>query len=146
MKTRTSLLRPRDVPDVLEACTAYTRFLLDIGHSQDLLALQVALAPCTLGYAAVAKMLVDHPDTRKAGGGNSYWPWIENYVAEDYVEAVRLASGKCRLKRPSGGAADDGVEQLESEVGRQTPDRVEELVKIFIQGTQVSVTTPLSSK
>lgn len=80
------------------ACTAYTRFLLDIGHSQDLLALQVALAPCTLGYGAVAKMLFSHPDTKKEG--NTYWPWIENYVAEDYVEAVRLASGEFLLRQP----------------------------------------------
>ncbi|KAL2112122.1 hypothetical protein VUR80DRAFT_8490 [Thermomyces stellatus] len=103
-----------------QACTAYTRFLLDVGHSQDLLALQVALAPCTLGYGAVAKMLFNHPDTKREG--NTYWPWIQNYVAEDYVEAVRLAS-----------------EQLEDEVGRQTPERVEELVNIFIHGTKLEI-------
>lgn len=83
---------------MLAACTAYTRFLLDIGHSQDLLALQVALAPCTLGYGAVAKMLVDHPNTKKAHADNIYWAWIQNYVADDYVEAVRLASGKSCLE------------------------------------------------
>ncbi|KEZ45319.1 hypothetical protein SAPIO_CDS2124 [Scedosporium apiospermum] len=105
-----------------QACTAYTRFLLDIGHSQDLLALQVALAPCTLGYGAVAKMLYSHPDTKKADQDNIYWAWIENYVADDYVEAVRLAS-----------------EQLEDEIGRQTPERIEELVKIFIHGTQLEI-------
>lgn len=80
--------------DDFTACTAYTRFLLDIGHSQDLLALQVALAPCTLGYEAVAKMLFSHPDTKKGDEGNIYWAWIENYVADDYTEAVRLASGE----------------------------------------------------
>ena len=25
--------------------------------------------------------------------GNRYWKWIENYVADDYTEAVRLGSG-----------------------------------------------------
>lgn len=30
------------------------------------------------------------------------------------------------------------AEQLEDEIGRQTPERIEELVKIFIHGTQVS--------
>ncbi|MBE3042593.1 hypothetical protein IMZ48_08460 [Candidatus Bathyarchaeota archaeon] len=121
------------------ACVAYTRFLLDIGHSQDLLALQVALAPCTLGYDAVAQMLFNHPDTKKGGEDNIYWAWIENYVAEDYVEAVRLASGEFGLGGPRKGLANCGTEQLEEEVGRQTPERVEELVKIFIQGTKVSV-------
>lgn len=37
-------------------------------------------------------MLFNHPDTKREG--NTYWPWIQNYVAEDYVEAVRLASGE----------------------------------------------------
>lgn len=70
------------------------RFLLDVGHSQDLLALQVALAPCTLGYGAVAQMLYHHPNTKKDAKDNIYWNWIENYVAEDYREAVQLASGR----------------------------------------------------
>ncbi|CAI4219067.1 unnamed protein product [Parascedosporium putredinis] len=105
-----------------QACTAYTRFLLDVGHSQDLLALQVALAPCTLGYGAVAQMLYHHPNTKKDAKDNIYWNWIENYVAEDYREAVQLAS-----------------EQLEDEIGRQTPERIEELVQIFIQGTELEI-------
>lgn len=70
--------------------------MLDIGQSQDWLALQVALAPCLLGYGAVAKMLHAHDATDKSNA-NTYWPWIENYVAEDYVEAVRLGSGKNSL-------------------------------------------------
>jgi hydroxymethylpyrimidine/phosphomethylpyrimidine kinase len=73
------------------ACTAYTRYVLDIGQSEDWLALQMALAPCLLGYGAVAKMLHAHADTVR--DGNTYWAWIENYNADDYVEAVRLGSG-----------------------------------------------------
>lgn len=75
-----------------QACTAYTRYVLDIGQSQDYLALQLAMAPCLLGYYAVAEMLRDHADTKRED--NRYWAWIENYVAEDYTEAVRLGSGK----------------------------------------------------
>lgn len=74
------------------ACTAYTRYVLDIGQSQDYLALQLAMAPCLLGYFAVAEMLRDHKDTKRED--NRYWAWIENYIAEDYTEAVRLGSGK----------------------------------------------------
>lgn len=73
------------------ACTAYTRYVLDVGQSQDWLALQVALAPCLLGYGAVAEMLSRHGETKREG--NPYWPWVKNYVAADYVEAVRLGSG-----------------------------------------------------
>ncbi len=65
--------------------------MLDIGQSEDWLALQMAIAPCLLGYGAVAKMLHAHPDTRR--DGNTFWPWIENYIADDYVAAVKLGSG-----------------------------------------------------
>lgn len=49
------------------------------------------MAPCLLGYFAVASMLRDHEATVREG--NTYWAWIQNYVAEDYTEAVRLGSG-----------------------------------------------------
>ena len=80
-----------------KACTAYTRYILDIGASQDWLALQIVLAPCLLGYGAIAQMLRGHPSTKMAEDGNMYWGWIENYVADDYTEAVRLGSGTASL-------------------------------------------------
>ena len=66
------------------------RYVLDVGQSEDWLGLQVALAPCLLGYGAVAKHLHADPKSRKEG--NHYWSWIENYVAEDYVAAVKTGS------------------------------------------------------
>jgi thiaminase len=66
--------------------------VLDIGQSEDWVALQVALAPCLLGYGVLARQL--HADARTKREGNIYWPWIENYVADDYVQAVRTGSGK----------------------------------------------------
>lgn len=51
----------------------------------------MALAPCLLGYGAVAKML--HGDAKTRKEGNHYWDWIENYVADDYVQAVKAGSG-----------------------------------------------------
>lgn len=56
------------------------------------------MAPCLLGYFAVAEMLRDHASTIREG--NRYWAWIENYVAEDYTEAVRLGSGGFFLFSP----------------------------------------------
>jgi thiaminase len=73
-------------------CTAYSRYILDVGQSEDWLALQVALAPCLIGYGAIAQRLYTEEKTLR--DGNRYWKWIENYVAEDYTEAVRLGSGK----------------------------------------------------
>ena len=69
--------------------------MLDVGQSQDWLALQMALAPCLLGYGAAAQRL--HSSTGSVKEGNPYWKWIENYVADDYVEAVRKGSGTLRM-------------------------------------------------
>ncbi|RAK99131.1 DNA-directed DNA polymerase alpha catalytic subunit POL1 [Aspergillus ibericus CBS 121593] len=77
------------------ACTAYGRYILDVGQSEDWLALQVALAPCLLGYGAIAQRLYTDKDSVREG--NRYWKWIENYVAEDYTEAVRLGSGETKM-------------------------------------------------
>jgi thiaminase len=101
-----------------QACVAYTRYVLDIGHQQDFFALQMALLPCLLGYGVIARRLYEDPATKREG--NRYWKWIENYVAEDYVEAVRL-----------------GRELVESEARKVSLSRVEELVEIFIQGTKL---------
>ncbi|RYC65826.1 hypothetical protein CHU98_g386 [Xylaria longipes] len=78
-----------------QACTAYTRYVLDIGQSEDWLGLQISLAPCLLGYGAIAKQL--HADPRTKTEGNTYWPWILNYVADDYVQAVQTECGKSLL-------------------------------------------------
>ncbi len=66
--------------------------MLDIGMSQDWLALQVAMAPCLLGYGAIASQL--HEDPRSKREGNMYWTWIQNYIAEDYVSAIKTGSGE----------------------------------------------------
>jgi len=74
------------------ACTGYSRYILDVGQSEDWLALQMALAPCLIGYGVIAKRLYTEEQTLREG--NRYWKWIENYVAEDYTEAVQLGSGE----------------------------------------------------
>lgn len=78
--------------DHLLACTAYSRYILDIGQSGDWLALQFALAPCLLGYGAIAQRLFHAEESVREG--NNYWKWIENYVADDYSAAVKLGSGE----------------------------------------------------
>ncbi|KAK1148624.1 trifunctional hydroxymethylpyrimidine kinase/phosphomethylpyrimidine kinase/thiaminase [Aspergillus melleus] len=102
------------------ACTAYSRYILDVGQSEDWLALQMALAPCLIGYGAIAQRLYSEKNTIREG--NRYWKWIENYVADDYTEAVRL-----------------GSELLERHMREVSPSRVEELIKIFIRATELEI-------
>jgi thiaminase len=101
----------------------YNRYVLDVGQSEDWLALQIAMAPCLIGYGTIARRLYDDPKTKREG--NIYWNWIENYVAEDYTEAVKVGSAL-----------------LESHVVLQSSSRIEELVKIFIHATNVGSPYP----
>ncbi|EXF80533.1 phosphomethylpyrimidine kinase [Colletotrichum fioriniae PJ7] len=101
-------------------CTAYTRYVLDVGVSEDWIALQMALAPCLLGYGAVAKQL--HGDVKTKREENTYWKWIENYVADDYVGAVKT-----------------GSELIERHAALQSPSSIERLIKIFIHGTKMEI-------
>jgi thiaminase len=78
------------------ACTAYTRYVLDIGQAEDWFALQIVLLPCLLGYGVIARRLFDDPTTKREG--NLYWKWVENYVADDYTEAVKLGCRMLNLK------------------------------------------------
>lgn len=82
-----------EASEELPACTAYTRYVLDIGQSQDYIALLVALTPCIIGYQTIARQLVASP-TLKRGGDNPYWEWIEMYMGEEYAEAVTGSLGK----------------------------------------------------
>lgn len=80
--------------DFAEACTAYSRYVLDIGQSEDWLALQIALLPCLLGYGVIARRLhvlqTESPPARP----NRYLKWINNYLTEEYNEAVKESLGK----------------------------------------------------
>jgi thiaminase len=70
----------------------FGRYVLDVGHSEDWFALQIAMAPCLIGYGVIARRLYDDPLAKREG--NIYWKWIENYVADDYAEAVKVGSGE----------------------------------------------------
>ncbi|KAK2813611.1 hypothetical protein FQN50_000006 [Emmonsiellopsis sp. PD_5] len=103
-----------------QACVAYSRYILDVGQSEDWLALQVALSPCLIGYGQIAKRL--HSDENTVRMGNKYWKWIENYVADDYAEAVRK-----------------GSELLETRMRNVSPSRMEELIRIFVRATELEI-------
>jgi thiaminase/transcriptional activator TenA len=62
---------------------AYTRYVLDAGHSGDLLDLLAALAPCVLGYGEIGARL-----SREATS-DTYAEWIGTYAADDYQALCR---------------------------------------------------------
>lgn len=94
----------------------------------------MALAPCLIGYGAIAKRLYSEEQTLRTG--NRYWKWIENYVAEDYTEAVQLGTGKYLLSLFLRYAITLS-ELLEAHMRKISPSRVEELIKIFIRATEL---------
>ncbi len=71
------------------ATLAYTRFVFERGTAGDLLDLQVALAPCIVGYAEIALRLQARADRRR--DGNPYEAWIEMYAGAEYQEVARQA-------------------------------------------------------
>ncbi len=59
---------------------AYTRYVLDAGHSGDLLDLLATLAPCVMGYGAIGTVLA------QAKTSDRYSAWIETYAGADYQQ------------------------------------------------------------
>lgn len=100
------------------ACTAYTRYVLDIGQSQDRLALEVAMASCAIGYKEIGRWLLSRETTVREG--NPYWTWIQAYTSVEYVEAV--------------GRMEEWMEVEARGVGVK---RVQELVEIFTDVTRL---------
>jgi thiaminase/transcriptional activator TenA len=76
-------------PEALET-VAYTRFVLDRGLAGDRLDLEVALAPCVVGYAEIATERMADRATRR--GGNPYREWLEMYAGEEYQTLAREAA------------------------------------------------------
>jgi thiaminase (transcriptional activator TenA) len=94
---------------------AYTRYVLDAGMRGDLLTLEVALAPCIVGYAEIGARLAGRPDT------NPYRVWIDEYAGPPYQDVA--AKARAHLDR----LADRYV----------TPTREAELIAIFKDATRL---------
>ena len=76
-------------PEALETI-AYTRFVLDRGLAGDRLDLEVALAPCIVGYAEIAAERMADPATRH--DGNPYREWLDMYAGAEYQSLAREAA------------------------------------------------------
>lgn len=49
--------------------------------------------PCLLGYHHIARRLHSIQDPTKPKNANRYRQWIDNYVADDYTQAVSAGTG-----------------------------------------------------
>lgn len=78
-------------PEAAET-VAYTRWVLDRGVAGDILDLEVALAPCTIGYGEIALAIEASPRRRREG--NPYESWIAMYAGEDYQALARASAAR----------------------------------------------------
>jgi len=76
-------------PEAMET-VAYTRFVLDRGLAGDRLDLEIALAPCIVGYAEIARERMADPDTKR--DGNPYREWLDMYAGDEYQSLARDAA------------------------------------------------------
>ncbi|CAK7268003.1 hypothetical protein SEPCBS119000_002839 [Sporothrix epigloea] len=103
------------------ASIAYSRYLLDVGQSEDWFGLQVALAPCVLGYGAAARALHQkHAATKD--DTHPYWKWVENYTQEEYAVIARKTEDK-----------------IEEHAALQSASRIEQLIDIFKQAVKMEI-------
>ena len=105
------------------------------------MALQISLLPCLLGYHVIAKRLNELQEPGAPKTANRYRSWIDNYVAEDYSAAVVKGCGEST--QLSNKLLPELIRQpvalVEKGALKQSPTRIEELVKIFIHATKVQI-------
>lgn len=90
-------------PEAAET-VAYTRWVLDRGVAGDILDLEVALAPCTVGYGEIALAIEASPTRNR--DDNPYESWIAMYAGAEYQALARGAAARLdALGESHGGAA-----------------------------------------
>ena len=109
----------KDLPEST-ANMAYTRFVLEKGVSGDLLDLYTALAPCTMGYAEIAKWISS--DSANMTDDNPYLSWTQMYSGEEYQEF-----------------ADTFVERINRYQNDISESRMMDLQKTFSAATRLEV-------
>lgn len=90
-------------PEAAET-VAYTRWVLDRGIAGDILDLEVALAPCTIGYGEIARLIEASPTRNR--DANAYESWIAMYAGTEYQALAAGAADRLdALGESHGGAA-----------------------------------------
>ena len=104
-----------------QATAAYTGYVHERGMRGNLLDLHVALSPCIVGYAEVARWLTAQTFTRQER--NPYRKWIDMYASDEY-QAVACAEAT-QIDRLY--AAEDGE------------PRFGELAEVFVNATRLEI-------
>lgn len=87
----------------------------------------------------IARRLHGEQSTNPPKQPNRYLTWINNYVADDYVQAVEKGCGTSQtLKQFNAPTLIWNLALVEKHATKQSPSRIEELVTIFIHATKVS--------
>lgn len=105
-----------------QANLAYTRYVLDAGHSGDLLDLLAALAPCVMGYGEIGTFLAETKTS------DTYSDWIDTYAGEAYQQVCRDV----------GALIDGAVARRIGETPEQSP-RWATLCQRFTTATRLEV-------
>ncbi|PTL93732.1 thiaminase II [Halomonas litopenaei] len=103
------------------ATLAYTRYVLDAGSRGDLLDLHVALAPCMVGYADIARTLNARSDTLR-GADNPFDTWIAMYESDDFQAAARQEQA-----------------WLDDQLAQVSGERFARLSRIFADATRLEI-------
>ena len=103
------------------ATMAYTRYVLDAGNQGNLLDLHVALVPCIIGYAEIAKWL-EAQDFTLMTESNPYLPWMQMYLSKAFQDAAKAEA-----------------DWLNQALARVDEDRFEELAAIFRDATCLEI-------
>ncbi|MFC7456354.1 thiaminase II [Brachybacterium sp. GCM10030267] len=101
-----------------QATVAYTRYVLDCGQVGDQLDLNVALAPCAIGYAEIGARLAPRLEEQPE---HPYRDWIAEYASEEFQQAAR-----------------DAIAHLDVLAARSlTEQRFEEVATVFRTATRL---------
>jgi thiaminase/transcriptional activator TenA len=101
---------------------AYTRFVLDAGMKGDILDLYTALAPCSIGYAEIGRLLSSDTNTKMLG--NEYASWIELYSSDEFQQSIINSTTH--------------LDTLLAEIDVKS-QRAEHLIKVFRTATRMEV-------
>lgn len=76
-------------------CSAYARYVIDIGTQGDILDLYMAVASCLVGYGEVGLWLRKQVAKGEANvEGNLYGRWMSDYGGKDFLGAVNRGIGE----------------------------------------------------
>jgi thiaminase/transcriptional activator TenA len=91
------------IPETMET-VSYTRWVMDRGMHGDIMDLEIALVPCTVGYGEVARRILADPKLMVEG--NPYQSWIETYGSPGYQSLAEAAADRIdALGESHGGTA-----------------------------------------